>query len=150
MDQKADLDVALKFVVGRIEEQAVQSGEPLTHEQRILLTYLPNFTSMVIAASGPEYLTPIPRDINYEELCALGKTAYLKNLKQNPVRLEWAIASVVFKLNRHPMWSLLQQAGVRTLDHGQMGRIRLCIHPFDVLNVLGVATNRTVAVGERN
>jgi hypothetical protein len=104
--------------VGRIEEQAMQPGEPLTHEQRILLTYLPTFTSMAIAASGPEYLTPIPRDINYEELCALGKTAYLKNLKQNPVRLERAIASVVFKLNRHPMWSLLQQAGVKDRRSG--------------------------------
>lgn len=113
MDQTTDLDAALKFVIGRIEEQASQSGKPLNHEQRLLLSYLPSSISTIVFASDPTFLVPVPRDINYETVRALGKAAYLKDLGQSRVTLEWEFASAVFKLNRHPMWSLLQQAGVR-------------------------------------
>jgi hypothetical protein len=173
VDQTTDLDAALKFVIGRIEEQASQSGKPLNHEQRLLLSYLPSSISTIVFASDPTFLVPVPRDINYETVRALGKAAYLKDLGQSRVTLEWEFASAVFKLNRHPMWSPLQQAGVRdrrpwwdqflvviaallfigiamAIDHGQMGRIRLCIYASRVPNVPRFATNRTVAVGERN
>lgn len=42
MDRTTDLGAALGFVIDRIEEEAMRSGEPLTEEQRFLLktTYL--------------------------------------------------------------------------------------------------------------
>lgn len=71
---------------------------------------LPDSTSAVVAATTtPKFLIPIPRDVNYEQVCAFGKAAYLNDLKQNPEMLDWEFASVIFKLNRHPMWSLLQE-----------------------------------------
>jgi hypothetical protein len=111
MDRKADLDSALSFVIGRIGEQAVLSGEPLSEEQRILLNYLS--PSSTPAGWGPEILTPVPRNINYERLRALGRAAYLNDRRVNPASLDWEFAFAVFTLNRHPMWGLLQQAGLK-------------------------------------
>lgn len=37
MNRKADLNVALRFVIGRIEQEAMRSGESLSDEQRFLL-----------------------------------------------------------------------------------------------------------------
>src|SRR5215469_3444571 len=31
----------------------------------------------------------------------------------NPASLDWEFAFAVFRLNRHPMWGLLQQAGLK-------------------------------------
>src|SRR6516225_7094304 len=47
MDRTADLDTALSFEVGRIEEQATLSGQPLTKEQRLLLNDLPPATPAI-------------------------------------------------------------------------------------------------------
>jgi hypothetical protein len=55
---------------------------------------------------------PVPRDLNYERLCALGKAAYLSDRKLTP-SLDWEFALAVFKLNNHPMHGLLKWAGVR-------------------------------------
>jgi len=41
VDRTADLCAALGFVVGRIEEEAMRSGEPLSGEERLLLNDLP-------------------------------------------------------------------------------------------------------------
>jgi len=74
MDRTADLDSALSFVIGRIAEQATVSGKPLSDEQRLLLNYLPSETP---ANWDPEFPVLVPRNINLERVCALGKAAYL-------------------------------------------------------------------------
>jgi hypothetical protein len=108
MDRTADLDSALSFVIGRIAEQAKLSGEPLSDEQRLLLNYLPSSTPIRL-----EVVVLVPRNINYERLCALGKAAYLKDRQVNPASLDWEFAFAVFKLNRHRMWGLLQCTGMK-------------------------------------
>jgi hypothetical protein len=112
MDRTVDLDAALSFAIGRVEEQATLSGEPLNGEQRLLLNNLPS-SSPAIWLSARELPPLVPRDVNYERLCALGKTAYLNDRQVNPASLDWEFASAVFKLNRHPMWGLLHFAGVK-------------------------------------
>ena len=108
-DETRDLDAAVKFAIGRVEEQAKQSGEPLTEAQRLLLDYLPTTIPFV----DPEFPTPVPRNINLERLCSLGRAARLKDLQLNQASLEWAFAFAVLKLHKHPMWGLLHYAGVR-------------------------------------
>ena len=115
MDRTADLDAALKFVIRRVEEQAALLGVPLTDEQRFLLNNLPFPSySMPVARVGL-FLPPplVPRDVNYERVCALGKAAYLNDRQVNPGSLDWDFAFAVFKLNRQPMWGLLYRAGVK-------------------------------------
>lgn len=109
MDRTADSNSALSFVIGRIGEQAMLSGEPLSEEQRMLLNYLPSST----AEGWVSDVSPVPRNINYERVCALGKSAYLSDHQVNPTSLDWGFAFAVFTLNRHPMWGLLQSAGMK-------------------------------------
>jgi hypothetical protein len=113
MDRKTDLETALRFVVRRIEEQAIASGHPLSEEERLLLKNLPrsNVDSTWISEFGPPEL--VPRNINLERLCTLGKTAYLNDHQGDPASLDWHFAFVVFTLHRHPMWGLLQYAGLK-------------------------------------
>lgn len=88
MDRTADLNAALSFVIGRVEEQAKQSGEPLTKEQRLLLSTLPS--PMPVSPDWASEFGPatlVPRNIDYERLCALGKAARLNDLLLNPSRL---------------------------------------------------------------
>jgi hypothetical protein len=106
-----DLDAALNFVIGRVEEQATLSGKRLNEEHRFLLKNLPSSTSGI----GSTYFEPpplLPRNVNYERLCALGKAAYLSDRKLTP-SLDWEFALAVFKLNNHPMHGLLKWSGVR-------------------------------------
>jgi hypothetical protein len=114
MNRTADLEVALRFVTGRLGEEATQSGEPLTEEQIFLLNNLPSFPlgAMAFYYRGQMSASPVPRDFNYERLCALGKAAYLSDRKLTP-SLDWEFALAVFKLNNHPMHGLLKWAGVR-------------------------------------
>jgi hypothetical protein len=112
MDRTTDLETALSFVVRRIEEQAKASGHPLNKEEHLLLEYLP--TSNVIypiRTLGPPKL--VPRSINLERLCMLAKAAYLNDREANPASLDWEFAFAVLTLKRHPMWGILQSAGVR-------------------------------------
>jgi hypothetical protein len=99
MDRTADLDSALSFVIGRIAEQAELSGEPLSDEQRLLLHYLPSAT---LASWHSEIPVLVPRNINLERVCALGKAAYQHDLQVNPASLDWEFAFAVFTLERHP------------------------------------------------
>ncbi len=114
MNRKADLEAALSFVTGRVNQEAAHSGEPLNVQQSLLLANLPSSTP-VIWLPGPETPDPtlVPRDVNYEPLCALAKAAYLSDRQINLASLDWEFAFAVFRLNRHPMWGLLQQAGVK-------------------------------------
>jgi hypothetical protein len=110
MDRTEDLDSALNFVIGRIAEQANLSGEPLSDEQRLLLNYLPS--------SGPTNWHPeitklVPRNINLERVCALGKAAYQHDLQMNPASLDWEFAFAVFTLEGHPVEGLLQRTGMK-------------------------------------
>jgi len=107
-----DLDAALAFVTARIEEEAVQSGEPLSPEERFLLQYLPEHSAMPLL---PDAETPalLPRDFAYEKLCALAKSSNRRDVARNPGSSNnWEFAVAVSKLNRHPMAWLLDWAGV--------------------------------------
>ena len=114
MNRTADLNTALSFVTGRINEEATLSGESLNAQQSSQLTNLPSSTP-VIWLPGPETPDPplVPRDVNYERLCALAKIAYLSDRQIHPESLDWEFAFAVSRLNRHPMWGLLQQAGLK-------------------------------------
>jgi hypothetical protein len=50
--ETADLDAALRFVIGRIEEEANQSGKPLSDEERLLLNNLPKDPPLVQNSGG--------------------------------------------------------------------------------------------------
>jgi len=114
MNRTADLNAALSFVTGQVNEEAILSGEPLNAQQSLQLTNLPSSTP-AIWLPGPENPDPplVPRDVNYERLCGLAKTAYLNDRQIHPASLDWEFAFAVFRLNRHPMWGLLQQAGLK-------------------------------------
>jgi hypothetical protein len=114
MDRAADLNAALKFVIDRIAEEAAQFGEPLSREQHLLLQNLPSDSVANFAASDPEFLAIVPKDLNYERVCALGKSAYLGDVPRSLGTLEWEFASAVFLLHNHPMWTLLHYAGVKS------------------------------------
>ena len=109
MKRDEDLQAALNFVIGRITEEAALSGEPLTDEQILLLNYLPTPESH----GGDPESSPIPRNLDYERVCALGKTAYLNDRRAKPASRDWEFAFAVFALNRHLMWGLLHEAGVK-------------------------------------
>src|SRR5438094_4896640 len=110
MDRTADLDSALSFVIGRIAEQATVSGKPLSDEQRLLLNYLPSETP---ANWDPEFPVLVPRNINLERVCALGKAAYLHDRQLNPSSLDWEFAFAVFTLNLPLMGFLVNRAGIK-------------------------------------
>lgn len=112
MDRTADLDAALKFVIARIEKEATVSGETLNDEERLLLRHLPSSIPPTIYLN-PEFPPLVPRNLDLERICALGKAAYLNDRKINPGSLDWEFASAVFTLNDHPMWGVLHSAGVK-------------------------------------
>ena len=93
----------------------MRSGAPLTDEQRSLLNNLPTVSSLPeIVTYDPESPPQVvPRDTNYERLCAAAKAAYRSDRELNPASLDWQFAFDVSKLNRHPMNWLLQWAGVK-------------------------------------
>ena len=100
MDRTADLDSALSFVMGRIAAQAKLSGEPLSDQQLLLLKYLP---SSAQTTWDPEIPIPVPRNIDLERVCELGKAAYQHDRQVDPTSLDWEFTFAVFMLNRHPM-----------------------------------------------
>lgn len=103
-------------MIGRIEEEAIRSGDPLSNEQRFLLTHLPK-ASVVPQEYGADPESPmvlVPRDTEYERLCTVAKAAHHNDLRVNPAStLDWDFAAAVSKLNGHPMSWLLQWAGVK-------------------------------------
>lgn len=115
MNRTADLDIALAFVTQQIEREAMLSGAPLNDEQKLLLKHLPTWSALPLQPitdleDPPEF---VPRDLPYEELCAVAKAAYLRDVSLNPASAaEWEFAAAVAKLNRHPMTWLLSWAGV--------------------------------------
>jgi len=117
MNETADLSRALAFVIGRTEHEAVRSGDPLSEEQRILLQNLPRESAVpAIIGTDPEStpLLSVPRDVAYERLIALARNARRNDLRAYPASdVEWRIAFVVSKLNRHPMSWLLAWAGMK-------------------------------------
>jgi hypothetical protein len=117
MDPRSDSDTSLAFVIGRIEEEATRSGEPLSDEERSLLNDLPTDSVVPIwNGSDPESLNvPVPRDRAFERLCALARDARNSDARQAPTSaLDWEFAAAVSKLNHHPMAWLLQGTGVKT------------------------------------
>jgi hypothetical protein len=116
MDQTADLDNALGFVIRRVEEEATRSGEPLSDEQRFLLNHLPENSALPqnYGADPESPIVLVPRDALYERLCAVAKAAYQYDLRLNPASdLDWDLAAAVSKLHRHPMAWLLSWAGLK-------------------------------------
>jgi|GEM_PF-3436285 hypothetical protein len=110
MDRTADLDSALSFVIGRITEQAQLSGQPLSDQQRLLLDYLPSSTT---TNWDPEIPVLVPRNVDLERLCDLGKVAYQHDRQVNLRFFNWEFAFSVLRLNRHPMAGLLQWVGMK-------------------------------------
>src|SRR5580765_6748882 len=110
MDRTEDLDLALSFVIGRITEQAKPSGVPLSDEQLLLLNYLPSSMPQNWDLEMPVL---VPRDLNLERVCTLGKAAYEHDCQLSPASLNWEFAFAVVTLNRHSMRGLLQLAGMK-------------------------------------
>jgi len=125
MDRTPDLDSALRFVIGRIAEQAKLSGEPLSDEQRLLLNYLPSSRP---ADWDPMIPVLVPRNINLERVCALGKAAYQHDRQVNPASLDWEFAFAVFTLDRHPMRS--SALGGHETPQAEVGRPFAYCHCF--------------------
>jgi hypothetical protein len=118
MDRTVDLAAALRFVIERIEAEATRSGEPLSDEQRFLLNHLPNESEMSFDDGGspeiPAQPNFIPRDTEYERLCALTKAARQHDLHFKPESaIDWEFAAAVSKLSCHPMSWLLHWAGAK-------------------------------------
>lgn len=116
MDSTVDLDKSLAFVIGRIEDEATRSGEPLSDEERSLLNDLPTDSVVPMwSGSDPESLTiPVPRDGVFERLCALARNARNSDARLTAASaFDWEFASAVSKLNHHPMSWLLHWAGVK-------------------------------------
>jgi len=114
--ETADLDAALRFVIGRIEEEANRSGKPLSHEERLLLNNLPTDPPLFQNSGGYEEFPPVvvPRDATYERLCALAKSAQHSDRTVNADADGWEFAVAVSTLYRHPISWLLWWAGVKT------------------------------------
>jgi hypothetical protein len=116
MNPTADLDKSLAFVIGRIEEAATRSGEPLSDDQRFLLNHLPKSSTLPIW-NGPDpegLVVLIPRDAAFERLCTVARAAHNSDALLNPASTsDWEFAVAVLKLNRHPMTWLLRWAGMK-------------------------------------
>ena len=116
MNPTADLATSFAFVIGRIEEEATRSGEPLSDDQRFLLNHLPNNSALPIW-NGADPESPavlIPRDAAFERLCTVARDAHNSDTRLNPASsLDWEFAVAVLKLNRHPMSWLLRWAGTK-------------------------------------
>jgi hypothetical protein len=108
-----DLDIALRYVIGRIEEEASQTGKPLTDEERALLLDLPADSLFGAHVTEPEIPLVVPRDLAFERLCALVKTAHTQDLQLDPNDRNWQLAKAVTELHRHPMAWLLGWSGIK-------------------------------------
>jgi hypothetical protein len=114
--ETADLEAALRFVIGRIEEEANRSGKPLSDEERSLLNNLPKDLPLFQNSGAYEEFPPVvvPRDATYEKLCALAKSAHHSDRTVNAEPGRWEFAVAVSTLCRHPISWLLWWAGVKT------------------------------------
>jgi hypothetical protein len=110
--ETADLDAALRFVIRRIEEEANRSGKPLSDEERLLLDNLPKAPPLFQNSGGIEEFPPVvvPRDVTYERLCALAKSAHQSDRTVNAEAGSWEFAAAVSKLRRHPIsWLCIER-----------------------------------------
>jgi hypothetical protein len=110
-DDQADLNLALSFVISRVEDAALRAGAPLSDNEQQVLRNLP--TKSAIGYAGSDLKPFIPRDFVYEGLCSAAKAAYRADSSPgNPGESKWRFCAAVFRLNDHPMLWLLQWAGV--------------------------------------
>jgi hypothetical protein len=121
-EPNSDLDSAVEFIIGRIDEAASRSGEPFTEHEKHFLHHLPKRpTNPTVNLSRGFYSrvalpTPTLRDFSFERLCALAKDAHRQDLEMHPsAATEWRFAGAVLGFNNHPMAWLLHWAGIRTL-----------------------------------
>ena len=154
MDRTTDLEIALSFVVHRVEAQAKTSRQPLNGEEYSLLKNLPS--------SGADYpiwapdLGPpelVPRNAALERICTLTKAAYQEDRQFNPESLSWDFTLAVLTINQHPMTGLLQFAGMKRL-RPRWDRLRLVVTALlPVIAVMLIALNakenllRSVGIG---
>jgi len=114
-NRAADLRMALEFVINRIDQEAMRSGQPLSDGQRLLLNNLPESSPVfpVVTVDPVSLSGSVPSDTDYESLIAVTKAAQRNDRKLNPASLDWEFALAVLKFNRHPMNWLLEWAGVK-------------------------------------
>jgi undecaprenyl pyrophosphate phosphatase UppP len=103
-----------------------------------LLNYLPSSTSANWALEIPEL---VPRNIDLERVCTLGKTAYQYDCQVNLASLDWEFALAVFTLNRHPMAGLLRSAGVKLLRQRWDGILLIVTAMLPIVAVVLVVWN---------
>src|SRR3954469_3864972 len=104
----SDLQMALAFIIGRIDEQAYRSGEPLDGDERFLLGNLPTTTDMQPSSVSEFGANLAPRDLAFEKLVRLAKAVHHYDLKSGTQPAsDWNFATAVSKLNRHPISWLL-------------------------------------------
>ena len=131
---------ALEFIVRSIEEQATLEGEPLSDEQNFLLTNLPTSPSYSVDnTSTVPFVSPslMPRDRDYERLIALAKKARRRSIGSGYPRQDsqWIFAAAVCKLNHHPMFWLLQWAGVKD-PRARWDRLLLVISALLIVSIV--------------
>jgi hypothetical protein len=119
----ADLTNALQFVVSRIHEEAERSGAPLDDDEDDFLKHLPTAPTNPLSVGSPMasesgWPSPALRDLPFERLCELAKSAHLHNVRGRPeAEREWAFAAAILRLKRHPMAWLLEWAGIKAPKH---------------------------------
>ncbi|MGH9523146.1 MAG: hypothetical protein ACRD3E_11510, partial [Terriglobales bacterium] len=64
--------------------------------------------------SPDDVVAPLPRNFEYEKLCAMAKAAVREDTRvDSRSAADWELAAAICKLGRHPMAWLLDRAGVR-------------------------------------
>jgi hypothetical protein len=154
MDRTTDLEIALSFVIHRVEAQAKASGQRLNEGEHSLLKNLPSSNAnypIWTPDLGPPEL--VPRNTSLERLCALTKAAYQHDRQVNLESLSWEFAFAVLTLNRHPMSGLLQFAGM-TRRRPRWDGLRLTVTallPVVAVVLIAVSANenssRSVGIG---
>ena len=108
-----DLSAAVDFITRQITQEAHRSDQPLDEEEQFLLANLPRSSAFSMGADAEDPLAN-PRDLAFEKLCTLAKSARIHDLSlRSDAANDWEFAIAVLTLQGHPMLWLLQWAGIK-------------------------------------